>query len=49
MLLTIFYEIIVILLILLFIWNLLTSKDKAKQVSTVIVLVPLLLRALFIH
>lgn len=47
--LTVFYEIMIIILILLFVWNMLTSKDRAKQISTVVVLVPLLLRALYIH
>jgi hypothetical protein len=47
--LTVFYEIITIVLILLFGWNMLTSGNRARQISTVICLVPLLLRVLYIH
>lgn len=47
--LTIYYEIISIFLTFLFGWNMLTMKDKGKQISCAVVLVPFLLRILFIH
>ncbi len=47
--LTIYYEIITIILVALFGWNMLTCKNRGKQISSVICLVPLVLRMLFIH
>jgi len=47
--LTIFYEIIAIFLTILFGWNMLTLKDKGKQIACAVVLVPFLLRILGIH
>lgn len=47
--LTIFYEIITLVLIGLIGWNMFTSENRGKQISAMICLIPLVLRALFIH
>jgi len=49
MILTILYEAIVVLFVGLFIWNLLTLKDVFKQVAIVLILIPFVLRMLFIR
>lgn len=49
MALTIFYYIIALFITLMFVWNLVTLKDKGKQISCAFVLIPFLLRILFIH
>lgn len=47
--LTFFYLIIAIILTALFVWNMLTTSDRGKQINCAIVLVPFLLRILHIH
>jgi hypothetical protein len=49
MILTILYELIVILFVGLSIWNLLTHKDVFKQIAYMLVIIPFVLRMLFIR
>ncbi len=49
MVITIFYEAIVVLFVGLSIWNLLTSRDVFKQIAMVLVIIPFVLRMLFIR
>jgi hypothetical protein len=49
MVITILYEAIVVLFVGLSIWNLLTHKDVFKQIAMMLVIIPLMLRMLFIR
>ena len=49
MAMTVIYEIMVLALVALFVWNLFTVKDGWKKVSSGIALLPLLLRLFMIR
>lgn len=49
MILTILYELIVVLFVGLSVWNLLTHKDVFKQIAMALVIIPFVLRMLFIR
>jgi hypothetical protein len=49
MILTILYEAIVVIFVALFVWNLLTLKDVFRQIAIVLILIPFVLRMLFIR